>query len=130
MPKASKAMKKQLILASVALLMVGCDNIAALTADPRAAQRIADAKAVGSACRFGLRSIEDCYALNEKSPKSAIFDGWKEMDQYMRENNIEGIPAKGLKALAAEDVIEEKASEQNKSTSNAKPQVKPKTGEK
>jgi hypothetical protein len=44
-----------------------------------------------------LRSIEDCYSLNEKAPKSAVFAGWKEMDQYMRENNIEGIAPQGLK---------------------------------
>ncbi|CAM8654443.1 MAG: hypothetical protein RJB68_724 [Pseudomonadota bacterium] len=66
-------------------------------ADPKIAQREAEAKAIGSACRHGLRSIEDCYSLNEKASKSAIFNGWKEMDLYMRENKIEGVAPQGLK---------------------------------
>ena len=84
---------------SFALTLGGCDAVTALMADPKAAQRIADAKAIGSACRHGLRSIEDCYMLNEKASKSAVFTGWKDMDQYMRENKVEGIPAKIEKPL-------------------------------
>ena len=81
------------------LLLAGCNEVTALLADPRVAQREADAKAIGGACRFGLRSIEDCYMLNEKASKSAVFTGWKDMDQYMRENKVEGIPAKIEKPL-------------------------------
>jgi hypothetical protein len=81
---------------ALSLLLAGCD-LEALLADPKVAQKEAEAKAIGSACRHGLRSIEDCYSLNEKAPKAAIFNGWKEMDQYMRDNKIEGIEAKGLK---------------------------------
>jgi hypothetical protein len=81
---------------ALSLLLAGCD-LEALLADPKVAQKEAEAKAIGSACRHGLRSIEDCYSLNEKAPKAAIFSGWKEMDQYMRDNKIEGIEAKGLK---------------------------------
>lgn len=82
-----------------ALLLAGCDlqSIQAALADPKIAQREAEAKAIGSACRHGLRSIEDCYSLNEKASKAAIFNGWKEMDLYMRENKIEGIAPQGLK---------------------------------
>jgi hypothetical protein len=81
----------------ISLLLVGCD-IAAMMADPKVAQREADAKAIGSACRYGMRSIEDCYMLNEKASKSAIFAGWKEMDQYMRDNKVDGVPAKVSKS--------------------------------
>ncbi|WP_296507518.1 hypothetical protein [Rhodoferax sp.] len=82
-----------------AMLLSGCDlqSIQAAMADPKIAQREAEAKAIGSACRHGLRSIEDCYSLNEKASKSAIFNGWKEMDLYMRENKIEGVAPQGLK---------------------------------
>lgn len=93
----------RLLSLTLALLLAGCD-IEALLADPKVVQREADAKAIGSACRHGLRSLEDCYALNEKSPKSAIFAGWKEMDQYMRENKIDGIEPKGLAAAAVPKV--------------------------
>ena len=59
----------RLLLFAMTLPLVGCDNIAALMADPKVAQRIADSKAIGSACRYGMRSIEDCYALNEKASR-------------------------------------------------------------
>ncbi|WP_425353615.1 hypothetical protein [Rhodoferax aquaticus] len=63
-------------------------------ADPKQVKKEADAKAIGGACRYGMRSLEDCYTLNDKASKSAIFIGWKDMDQYMRENKVEGIEAK------------------------------------
>ena len=93
------------------LLLAGCD-LEALLADPNVARKEADAKAVGGACRHGLRSIEDCYALNEKASRAAIFAGWKEMDQYMRDNKIEGVAPQGLKpppppVAPAEEVIDE-----------------------
>lgn len=86
----------RLLFLAMALLLSGCD-LEALLADPKEVKRIADSKAIGSACRHGLRSIEDCYALNEKASKAAVFDGWKEMDQYMRDNKIDGIEPKGVK---------------------------------
>jgi hypothetical protein len=110
-----------------ALLLTGCDlqSIQAALADPKIAQREAEAKAVGSACRHGLRSIEDCYSLNEKASKAAVFEGWKEMDAYMRENKIEGIAPQGLKpppppAPPADSVITEKADEEPKAKTKAK----------
>ena len=51
-------------LLAATLLLGGCD-LEALLADPKMVQKIADAKAIGGACRHGNRSIEDCYALNE-----------------------------------------------------------------
>ena len=94
----------------LALLLGGCDLIDQLMADPKAAQRESDAKAIGGGCRHGLRSIEDCYAMNEKASKSAIFAGWKDMDQYLRDNQIEGVESKGLKpdspaAVAADEEV-------------------------
>lgn len=76
----------------MALLLAGC-NVPGMGPDPRIAQREAEAKAIGGACRHGLRSIEDCYNLNEDASKAAVFAGWKEMDEYMRENKIEGVRA-------------------------------------
>ena len=87
---------RALSAAALALLMTGCDQLAAIPGmgpDPRIAQREEEAKAIGGACRHALRGPEDCYALNPKASKSAIFAGWKEMDQYMRENKIEGSPS-------------------------------------
>ena len=113
----------RLLLLAMTLSLAGCDNIVALLADPKVAQRVADSKAIGSACRYGMRSIEDCYALNEKASKASVFDGWKEMDQYMRDNKIDGVASKGVKPGApVEEIIEEKASD---SVPRDKPKAKP-----
>jgi hypothetical protein len=58
-----------------------------------ASRREAEGKAVGGACRHAARSIEQCYALNKKADKSAVFAGWREMNDYMRENKIDAMPA-------------------------------------
>lgn len=75
-----------------AVLLAGCD-IPGLGPDQRALQREGDGKAIGGACRHAQRGIEDCYTLNPKASKSAIFTGWKDMDAYMRENKIDGAPS-------------------------------------
>ncbi|AVS80951.1 hypothetical protein C8244_08330 [Paracidovorax avenae] len=74
------------------LLLSGCD-IPGLGPDPRAVQKEAEAKAIGGACRHALRGLEDCFTLNPKASKAQVFAGWKEMDQYMRENKLEGAPS-------------------------------------
>jgi len=85
-------MTKTLLIFIPVLLLSACDLLG-LGPDPKIAQREAEAKAIGGACRHGLRSIEDCYTLNKGINKAAIFDGWREMDMYMRENKIEGAKA-------------------------------------
>jgi hypothetical protein len=121
----------RVFLMACVLLLGGCDLIDSLLADPKAIQREADAKAIGSACRFGLRSIEDCYTLNEKASKSAIFTGWKDMDQYMRENKIEGLEAKVTKAetpgpVAADEQVVSEPGKGKKDAAEAKPKAKAK----
>lgn len=85
---------------SLVLLLSGCDLFGE-SAETVAARREAEGKAVGSACRHAMRAIEDCYALNPKAPKASVFAGWREMDEYMRENQLEGvaptIPVKAAK---------------------------------
>ncbi len=112
---------------AIAVLLSGCD-LAALLADPKVAQKEADAKAVGGACRHGLRSIEDCYSLNEKAPRAAVFAGWKDMDQYMRDNKIEGVAPQGLKppapvAAPVEEVIVEDPKAKPKPGTKPKPKA-------
>lgn len=82
----------RLLAVSAVLLLAGCE-IPGLGPDPRVAQRDAEAKAIGGACRHALRGLEDCYTLNPKASKAAVFAGWKEMDAYMRENKLEGAPS-------------------------------------
>ena len=97
-------MNARLLIAAVSMLLAACD-IPGMGPDPRIAQREADGKAIGAACRHAMRGIEDCYALNEKALKTAVFEGWKEMDQYMRENKIEGIASKEVKVAPPEEEI-------------------------
>lgn len=69
----------------------GCDQLGLDTPAKTAERKQAEAKAVGSACRHAMRAIEDCYVLNPKADKSSVFAGWREMDEYMRENKLEGV---------------------------------------
>lgn len=80
-----------LLLAVSAL--AGCDALGIETAPQVTAKKTAEAHAIGSACRHAVRSIEDCFDSNPKATKAAMFSGWKEMDQYMRENEIFGMPS-------------------------------------
>ena len=68
-----------------------CDQLGIETPAKAAERSLAEAKAIGSACRHAMRAIEDCYTLNPKADKSAMFGGWREMDEYMRENKLEGV---------------------------------------
>jgi hypothetical protein len=88
----------RVVLALTAPALLGACDIPGLGPDPRIAQREEEAKAIGGACRYAMRGIEDCYANNPKASKAAIFAGWKDMDGYMRENKIDGIPANGSAA--------------------------------
>ncbi len=73
-------------------LLAGCEMLGIDSAEKLAALKEADGKAIGSACRHAGRAIEDCYAFNPKAQKSAVFAGWREMDEYMRENKVEAVP--------------------------------------
>lgn len=68
--------------------LTGCERLGVADPVKEAAAREADARATGSACRHAGRGIEDCYALNPDAARAAVYAGWKEMNDYMRENNI------------------------------------------
>nr|WP_235971033.1 hypothetical protein [Azohydromonas caseinilytica] len=71
--------------------LAGCEPLGYESAATVAARREAEGKAIGGACRHAGRAIEDCYALNRKAEKAAIFAGWREMNDYMRENNLQAV---------------------------------------
>jgi hypothetical protein len=120
-------MNPRLLIATAALLLAACD-IPGLGPDPRIAAREAEGKAIGGACRYALRGIEECYQLNPKASKTAIFEGWKDMDVYMRENKIEGQPTPARRAPEDETESGEAAAE----TTGKKPPTdgRPKTTDK
>lgn len=67
----------------------GCDQLGIESASAVAAKREAEGKAIGAACRHAGRAIEDCYTLNRRADKGAMFAGWRDMNDYMLENKIE-----------------------------------------
>ena len=82
-----------LCLSAASLLLSGCDALGIESSAQVAERKQAEAHAIGSACRHAIRSIEDCFKTNPKAGKAAVFAGWKEMDQYMRDNQIVGMPS-------------------------------------
>jgi hypothetical protein len=100
------------------LTLSGCDQLGIETPEKAAERQVADAKAIGGACRHAMRAIEDCYVLNPKAEKASVFAGWRDMDEYMRENKLEGVapvvprpapPAAASKPSAPVDADEEES---------------------
>ena len=84
-------LRRLLLTAAFLATLAGCDQLGIESATVTAARVEADGKAVGAACRHGGRAIEDCFTLNKRVDKAAIYAGWREMDDYMRENKIEAV---------------------------------------
>ncbi|CAN5869009.1 hypothetical protein BH11PSE12_BH11PSE12_07020 [soil metagenome] len=87
-------------------LLAGCERLGLADPAKDAAIKESDARATGSACRHAGRAIEDCYALNPDAARAAVYAGWKEMNDYMRENKIEEVKPEihvTAKPAAAED---------------------------
>ena len=66
--------------------MLGIESARRMAASARPTARPSAAPAAMPA-----RSVEDCYALNSKADRAAVFAGWREMNDYMRENKIEAV---------------------------------------
>lgn len=85
----------RLILIVTLFGLTACDQVSQKLGleDPakKEARQEVEAKAVGSGCRQSGRAIEDCYAIYGWLPKAGIFAGWREMDEYMRENKLETV---------------------------------------
>ena len=88
------------VLLFATFALSGCDMLGGAlgieSPEKVAASRDAEGKAIGGACRHAARAIEDCYALNKKADKSAIFAGWRDMNDYMRENKIDPVAPQGV----------------------------------
>lgn len=128
--------RRLLLLAPLFVLLVGCDQLGIESASATAARQEADGKAVGAACRHAGRAIEDCFSLNRRVDKAAIYAGWREMDDYMRENKEEvvapvlapgGTKHADAGAPAADDDAGEKAAPAD---AKAKPEGKAERGAK
>lgn len=104
-----------------AAALAGCDMLGVDSAEKLAAAREADGRAIGGACRHANRAIEDCYALNKKADKASVFAGWRDMNDYMRENKIEPVvPQLAGGAKSGESKAEPKADVRADAKSEAK----------
>jgi hypothetical protein len=86
------AIARALLALALPLALAGCDMLGIESASEQSARRESEGKAIGGACRYSGRTIEECYAQNKKSDKAAVFSGWREMNDYMRENKMETPP--------------------------------------
>lgn len=88
---------RKLLLVLMLPLLTGCEFLYELLEipDPKkeAAERQAEGRAIGSACRHSGRSLEDCFVLNPAAEKASIFAGWREMNDYMLMNEMEVVPS-------------------------------------
>jgi len=82
-------------------LMAGCDLVyEALDIpnpsreDEQAAKAEREARAIGGGCRHAGRSLEDCYTLNPDASKALIFEGWRDMNDYMTMNDLDEVPSR------------------------------------
>jgi hypothetical protein len=82
------------------MLLAGCDLLGGESAEAAAARKEAEGRAVGGACRHAGRAIEDCFALNRRADKAAVFAGWREMNDYMRDNKVDTVAPQGMPAPA------------------------------
>ena len=80
-----------LLALSLVAALAGCDLFGGEAPEVAAARKESEGKAVGGACRHAGRAIEDCFALNKRADKAAVFAGWREMNDYMRENKMDAL---------------------------------------
>lgn len=66
------------------LLLAGCDKLTGA-----ADQKIADAEAIGFACRVSGKTPEDCMKENEAQSPSSVLDGWKAADEDIRGGKLD-----------------------------------------
>ena len=108
----------------------GCNLFGGESAEAVAARREADGKAVGGACRHAGRAIEDCYTLNRRADKAAVYAGWREMNDYMRDNKVETVSPQGGPAPAESAAKADLPAAARAEEPVAKPAAKPKKSDK
>ncbi len=72
--------------------LTGCEELGIPDPVKEAARSQAEGEAIGSACRHAGRALEDCFTLNPKASKADVFNGWRNMNDYMIENKIDVVP--------------------------------------
>jgi hypothetical protein len=84
-------MRVLLLLSILILPLAACDRLGIPDPAKDAAAHDEEGKAIGGACRQSGRALEDCFTLNPNANKSSVFNGWKDMNDYMTQNKIETV---------------------------------------
>jgi hypothetical protein len=92
------------LLALALTTLSGCDMLGIESASQIAARKEAEGRAIGGACRHAGRAIEECYSMNRRADKAAIFAGWREMNDYMIENKMDEVAPRPAEDVAASGV--------------------------
>lgn len=67
------------------LMLTGCDKLTGA-----ADQKIADAEAIGFACRVADKQPEVCMKENDAYSPSSVLDGWKSADEDIKDGKLGG----------------------------------------
>lgn len=78
---------KILMVAGAATMLSSCDLSQIPGLDGKLS--LEDSKAVGAACRHSGRALEDCFVMNPNTHQSGVFEGWRDMNDYMLANQID-----------------------------------------
>ena len=73
-------------------LLAACDQLKERAGIVDPVRQEAEGKAIGAACRQAGQGLEACFQDNADALKGAVFDGWKEMNEYMLKNNMHEQP--------------------------------------
>jgi hypothetical protein len=102
-PIPTPALKATLMTVALVALS-GCDMLGIESASQIAARKESEGRAIGGACRHAGRAIEECYSMNRRADKAAIFAGWREMNDYMIENKMDEVAPRPGDEVAASGV--------------------------
>jgi hypothetical protein len=77
-------MMRILVLLLAALMLNGCDKLAGLIDS-----KVADAQAIGAACRLAQKQPSVCMAENPKQSPARILSGWQKTDDDIKNGTVD-----------------------------------------
>jgi hypothetical protein len=107
---------RALALVLIVLPLAACDKLTGA-----AEQKIADAEAIGFACRVAQKQPEACMKENEAQSPSSILDGWKSADEDIKAGKLDPT----LSNVASSKPAEEAAAGDKPAEGDAKKDEKP-----
>lgn len=121
---------RPLVFLLMALPLAACDKITGA-----ADQKIADAEAIGFACRVSQKQPEACMKENEAQSPSSILEGWKSADEDIKSGKLDpnmtgaapsnmASPKKDEAAAADGDKPAEGSDKKDEKTGTDKPDAK------